>query len=57
MDMGTVCGMHYFVCALTHGSLQSKMITPSIISDRLKMNVSVARRAIKELLAQVCVRA
>eukprot|EP00339_Tiarina_fusa_P003132 CAMPEP_0117041734 /NCGR_PEP_ID=MMETSP0472-20121206/29118_1 /TAXON_ID=693140 ORGANISM="Tiarina fusus, Strain LIS" /NCGR_SAMPLE_ID=MMETSP0472 /ASSEMBLY_ACC=CAM_ASM_000603 /LENGTH=115 /DNA_ID=CAMNT_0004752807 /DNA_START=75 /DNA_END=422 /DNA_ORIENTATION=+ len=31
---------------------KTKMITPSIVSDRLKVNVSVARRGIKELLAK-----
>mmetsp|Transcript_43554 Transcript_43554/g.60472 ORF Transcript_43554/g.60472 Transcript_43554/m.60472 type:complete len:112 (+) Transcript_43554:14-349(+) len=33
-----------------------KMITPSIICDRLKVNVSMARRAIKELAAQDLIR-
>eukprot|EP00029_Vermamoeba_vermiformis_P004981 TRINITY_DN15_c1_g1_i1.p1 TRINITY_DN15_c1_g1~~TRINITY_DN15_c1_g1_i1.p1 ORF type:complete len:137 (+),score=38.56 TRINITY_DN15_c1_g1_i1:59-412(+) len=31
---------------------KSKVITPSIISDRLRVNASLARRAIKELAAK-----
>jgi small subunit ribosomal protein S25e len=30
----------------------SKLITPSIVSERLKINASLARRAIRELLAK-----
>lgn len=31
---------------------KSKVITPSIISDRFRVNASLARRAIKELAAK-----
>ena len=33
-----------------------KLITPSIISDRLKINGSLARHAIKELMAKGSIR-
>jgi len=34
-----------------------KMITPSILSDRLRMNGSLARKAIQMLMAQGTIRA
>ncbi|KAF8397880.1 hypothetical protein HHK36_016805 [Tetracentron sinense] len=33
-----------------------KLITPSILSDRLRINGSLARRAIKDLMAKDCIR-
>lgn len=45
----------------TYDKLQSevpkyKMITPSVLSDRLRINGSLARAAIKELLSQGLIR-
>eukprot|EP00296_Roombia_truncata_P009287 JP447863.1.p1 GENE.JP447863.1~~JP447863.1.p1 ORF type:complete len:110 (+),score=47.28 JP447863.1:54-383(+) len=33
-----------------------KLITPSVISERLRVNVSLARRAVKELMAKGLIR-
>ena len=35
---------------------KNKLITPSVISDRLKVNVSIARQAIKELEAKELIK-
>merc|ERR1719424_269791 len=35
---------------------KTKLITPSIISEKLKINGSLARRAVKELLAKGSIR-
>lgn len=35
---------------------KSKLITPSILSDRLRINGSLARRAIRDLMARGSIR-